>query len=113
MFVQWAAALTAWTASSRLFFALARDHAFPFQSSFMRVNEMGAPYYGVWLSVAVGCVIAAAVSRLEHGHIDSRLTWLQYIGSTIAFNGILAAAAIGVLLSYSVPIFCRVIWPDT
>ncbi|KZO92803.1 amino acid transporter [Calocera viscosa TUFC12733] len=92
---QWAAALTAWTASSRLFFALARDRAFPFQSSFVALSRTGAPYVGVWLSVFVGCVIAAA-----------------YIGSTIAFNGILAAAAIGVLLSYSVPIFCRVVWPN-
>ncbi|EJU00128.1 hypothetical protein DACRYDRAFT_55071 [Dacryopinax primogenitus] len=93
---QWAAALTAWTASSRLFFALARDRAFPFQKTFMTLSQTGAPYAGVWLSVFVGCVIAAA-----------------YIGSAIAFNGILAAAAIGVLLSYSVPIFCRVFWPNT
>jgi len=61
------AAVTAFTASSRLFYALARDNAFPLKSRFMYLNRFQAPVYGVWLSVFIGCVISCA-----------------YIGSTIA-----------------------------
>ncbi|PSR85522.1 hypothetical protein PHLCEN_2v5413 [Hermanssonia centrifuga] len=90
------AAVTAFTASSRLFYALARDDAFPFRSSFMALNRYQAPYVGVWLSVLAGCVISCA-----------------YIGSAIAFNAILSSAAIAVMLSYMQPIFIRVFWPTT
>ncbi|KAJ1534782.1 hypothetical protein HK405_015962, partial [Cladochytrium tenue] len=93
---QWAAALTAWTASSRLFFALARDGAFPGKSLFMSLTRGSqSPYWGVWLSVAVGCVLD-----------------LTYIGSPVAFNAILSFAAIGVLLAYTMPMICRVAWPQ-
>jgi amino acid transporter len=61
------AAVTAFTASSRLFYALARDNAFPLKNRFMYLNRFQAPVYGVWLSVFIGCVISCA-----------------YIGSTIA-----------------------------
>ena len=61
------AAITAFTASSRLFYALARDNAFPLKDHFMYLNRFQAPVYGVWLSVFIGCVISCA-----------------YIGSTIA-----------------------------
>jgi amino acid transporter len=61
------AAVTAFTASSRLFYALARDDAFPLKSQFMYLNRFQAPVYGVWLSVFIGCVISCA-----------------YIGSAIA-----------------------------
>lgn len=64
---QFMAAVTAFTASSRLFYALARDNAFPMKSRFMRLNRFQAPFYGVWLSVIVGCIISCA-----------------YIGSAIA-----------------------------
>lgn len=64
---QFMAAVTAFTASSRLFYALARDDAFPFKKQFMHLNRFQAPVWGVWLSVFVGCVISCA-----------------YIGSTIA-----------------------------
>lgn len=74
--------MTAWTASSRLFFALARDRAFPFKRAFMAKNRKDVPYAGVWLSVFVGCVICAC-----------------YAGSTIAFGAILSSAAISVLLA--------------
>lgn len=69
MLAQFMAAVTAFTASSRLFYALVRDNAFPMKSSFMALNRFQAPYAGVWLSVFVGCVISCA-----------------YIGSTIAVS---------------------------
>jgi hypothetical protein len=59
MVAQGTAAMTAWTASSRLFFALARDQAFPYK----------------------------------------RVFCAAYIGSVVAFNAILSAAAISVLLA--------------
>nr|GAT50889.1 amino acid metabolite permease [Mycena chlorophos] len=92
---QFMAAVTAFTASSRLFYALARDNAFPAKSRFMRLNRYQAPYWGVWLSVLVGCIISCA-----------------YIGSAIAFNAILSSAAISVMLGYLQPIIIRVFWPD-
>ncbi|KAJ6517505.1 amino acid transporter [Mycena vitilis] len=94
MLAQFMAAVTAFTASSRLFYALARDNAFPFKSRFMALNRFQAPYWGVWLSVFVGCVISCA-----------------YIGSAIAFNAILSSAAISVMLGYLQPIIIRVFWP--
>ena len=67
---QFMAAVTAFTASSRLFYALARDDAFPFKRRFMALNRYQAPYVGVWLSVIIGCIISCA-----------------YIGSTVAVSG--------------------------
>lgn len=67
MLAQFMAAVTAFTASSRLFYALARDDAFPLKPWFMAINRYQAPYAGVWLSVLVGCIISCA-----------------YIGSAIA-----------------------------
>ncbi|KAI0767748.1 amino acid transporter [Fomes fomentarius] len=93
---QFMAAVTAFTASSRLFYALARDDAFPLKERYMRLNRFQAPYYGVWTSVVVGCVISCA-----------------YIGSAVAFNAILSSAAIAVMLSYLQPIIIRVFWPST
>lgn len=72
MLAQFMAAVTAFTASSRLFYALARDNAFPMKSSFMALNRFQAPYVGVWLSVVIGCIISCA-----------------YIGSTVAASTIL------------------------
>lgn len=69
MLAQFMAAVTAFTASSRLFYALARDDAFPLKTSFMALNRFQAPYAGVWLSVFIGCVISCA-----------------YIGSVIAVS---------------------------
>jgi amino acid transporter len=60
MLAQFMAAVTAFTASSRLFYALARDDAVPFKGRFMALNRFQAPYWGVWLSVLVGCVISCA-----------------------------------------------------
>ncbi|KAG1733265.1 amino acid permease-domain-containing protein [Suillus lakei] len=90
------AAITTFTASSRLFYALARDNAFPLKKQFMTLNRFQAPYWGVWTSVLIGCVISCA-----------------YIGSAIAFNAILSSAAISVMLSYLQPIMIRVFWPDS
>ncbi|KAJ7061260.1 amino acid transporter [Mycena amicta] len=94
---QFMAAVTAFTASSRLLYALARDKALPVAAKgrFMRLNRFQAPYWGVWLSVFVGCVISCA-----------------YIGSAIAFNAILSSAAISVMLGYLQPILIRVFWPS-
>ncbi|KAJ3093389.1 hypothetical protein HK100_006636, partial [Physocladia obscura] len=93
---QWAASLTAWTASSRLFFALSRDSAFPGRKIFMALTkESKAPYGGVWFSVIIGCILH-----------------LTYIGSAVAYNAIISSAAIGVQLSYALPMICRIIWPD-
>lgn len=93
---QFMAAVTAFTASSRLFYALARDDAFPLKGRFMALNRFQAPYWGVWLSVLVASIIHCA-----------------YIGSAIAFNAILSSAAIAVMLSYLQPITIRVFWPDS
>ncbi|KAI0318202.1 amino acid transporter [Amylostereum chailletii] len=93
---QFMAAVTAFTASSRLFYALARDNAFPAKKQFMALNRYQAPYVGVWLSVLIGCVVSCA-----------------YIGSAIAFNAILSSAAISVMLSYLQPILIRVFWPES
>ncbi|TFK89396.1 amino acid transporter [Polyporus arcularius HHB13444] len=93
---QFMAAVTAFTASSRLFYALARDNAFPMKRRYMALNRFQAPYVGVWTSVLVGCIISCA-----------------YIGSAIAFNAILSSAAIAVMLSYLQPIIIRVFWPQT
>lgn len=90
------AAITTFTASSRLFYALARDNAFPMKKQFMTLNRFQAPYWGVWTSVLIGCIISCA-----------------YIGSAIAFNAILSSAAISVMLSYLQPIIIRVFWPDS
>lgn len=57
---QFMAAVTAFTASSRLFYALARDNAFPMKRRYMSLNRYQAPYWGVWTSVLVGCVISCA-----------------------------------------------------
>ncbi|KAF9238095.1 amino acid transporter [Melanogaster broomeanus] len=90
------ATITAFTASSRLFYALARDNAFPAKEKYMALNRFQAPYWGVWTSVVVGCIISCA-----------------YIGSAIAFNAILSSAAISVMLGYLQPIIIRVFWPDS
>ncbi|KIK65291.1 hypothetical protein GYMLUDRAFT_93955 [Collybiopsis luxurians FD-317 M1] len=93
---QFMAAVTAFTASSRLYFALARDNAFPAKKAFMALNRYQAPYVGVWLSVFIGCMVSCA-----------------YIGSVIAFNAILSSAAIAVMLGYLQPIAIRVFWPSS
>lgn len=82
LLAQFTGAATAWTASSRVFFALARDRAFPFPKVFMAQNRYDVPYFGVILSTIVGSCICAC-----------------YIGSTVAFNAILSAAAISVLIA--------------
>jgi Amino acid permease len=64
---QFMASVTAFTASSRLFYALGRDNAMPFKRQFLMLNRFQAPYVGVWVSVFVACVISCA-----------------YIGSVIA-----------------------------
>ncbi|KAI6002111.1 hypothetical protein EDD15DRAFT_1581164 [Pisolithus albus] len=69
---QFMASVTAFTASSRL------------------INRFQAPYWGMWMSVLVGCIISCA-----------------YIGSAVAFNAILSSAAIAVMLSYLQPIAIR------
>ncbi|KAL0564053.1 polyamine transporter tpo5 [Marasmius crinis-equi] len=92
---QFMAAVTAFTASSRLFYALARDNAFPAKKAYTSLNRFQAPYVGVWTSVLVGCVISCA-----------------YIGSPIAFNAILSSAAIAVMLGYLQPMIIRVFWPS-
>ena len=66
---QFMAAVTAFTASSRLFYALARDDAFPMKWRYIALNRFQAPYFGVWTSVVIGCVISCA-----------------YIGSSVAVS---------------------------
>jgi amino acid transporter len=63
------AAITNYAASSRLFYALARDNAFPLRTQFMTLNRFQAPYWGIWTSVLIGCIISCA-----------------YIGSTVAVS---------------------------
>ena len=66
---QFMAAVTAFTASSRLLYALARDNSVPMKRHFIRLNRFQAPFIGIWFSVLVGCVISCA-----------------YIGSVIAVS---------------------------
>lgn len=79
MLAQFMAAVTAFTASSRLYYALARDNAVPrvLRGPFMALNRTQAPYVGVWLSVLVGCAISCA-----------------YIGSAIAVR-VMSASVYG------------------
>ncbi|OAX40392.1 amino acid transporter [Rhizopogon vinicolor AM-OR11-026] len=93
---QMMATVTNYTASSRLFYALARDNAFPLKKQFMALNRFQAPYVGVWISVLIGCLISCA-----------------YIASAFAFNAILSSAAVSVMMSYLQPIIIRVFWPDS
>ncbi|KAK7680308.1 hypothetical protein QCA50_016548 [Cerrena zonata] len=99
---QFMAAVTAFAASSRLLYSLARDNAVPtahdgfYKKWFMALNRYQAPYVGVWISVIVGCAVSCA-----------------YIGSPIAFNAILSSAAISVMLSYLQPVIIRVFWPNS
>jgi len=58
MIPQVMAQITTFTASSRLFYALARDNAFPLKKQFMSLNRFQAPYRAylvltslVWLAV--------------------------------------------------------------
>ena len=110
---QFMAAVTAFTASSRLFYALARDNGVPMKRHFMFLNRFQAPLLGVWLSVLIGSLVSCA-----------------YIASVIAvsnpvpldlndpplilckFNAILSSAAISVMLGYLQPIIIRVFWPS-
>lgn len=70
---QFMAAVTAFTASSRLLYALSRDNAilpwWGMKRRFMQVNRFQAPYWGVWTSVGIGCAVSCA-----------------YIGSAIAVS---------------------------
>jgi amino acid transporter len=54
------AAITTYTASSRLFYALARDNAFPLKKQFTTLNRFQAPYWGVWTSVLIACLLSCA-----------------------------------------------------
>jgi amino acid transporter len=56
------AAVTAFAASARLLYALARDNACPrgVRRALLRRNKGQAPYVGVWVSVFVGCAISCA-----------------------------------------------------
>ncbi|KDN45258.1 hypothetical protein K437DRAFT_278499 [Tilletiaria anomala UBC 951] len=61
MFAQWAAALTAWTASSRLFYALARDGAFKPRRWFMYLAPTHAPIAGyIGSPIAFSAIISSA-----------------------------------------------------
>lgn len=71
---QLTASITAFTASSRLFYALARDNGFPAKEKFMALNRFQAPYWGVWTSVLVGCIFSCT-----------------YIGSAIAVRAYLVS----------------------
>ena len=57
---QFMAAVTAFTASSRLFYALARDNGVPMKRYFMFLNRFQAPLLGVWLSVLIGSLVSCA-----------------------------------------------------
>jgi amino acid transporter len=74
---QWMAAATAFTASSRLMYALARDNAVPAKRRFMALNRFQAPWVGIWFSVLVGCVLSCA-----------------YIGSVIAVRALLVVVSV-------------------
>jgi amino acid transporter len=58
MIAQGAAATTAWTASSRLFFALARDRAFPGPTVFMAKNRADVPWVAVLSAAAISVLLA-------------------------------------------------------
>jgi amino acid transporter len=109
------AAITNFTASSRLFYALARDNAFPLKKQYMTLNRFQAPYWGVWTSVLIGCIIscsyigsAVAVSQPCFFRIFVLMTFPH-----LQFNAILSSAATSVMLSYLQPIVIRVFWPNS
>lgn len=112
---QFMAAVTAFTASSRLCYALARDNAFPAKGAFMALNRYQAPYVGVWLSVFVGCVVSCAyigsiIAVSSHTGLSCKAT---DCAKNLQFNAILSSAAIAVMLSYLQPIAIRVFWPSS
>ena len=89
------AAVTAFTASSRLLYALARDGAVPpiVRGAFLIRNRWQAPYYGVWYSVLIGCIISCAyigsvvAVRLRLSDIRSmRYTDFERNSSTLSFH---------------------------
>jgi amino acid transporter len=110
------AAITTFTASSRLFYALARDNAFPLKKQFMTLNRFQAPYWGVWTSVLIGCIISCAYigSAIAVSRSDSFMYLFILTAFALSqFNAILSSAAISVMLSYMQPIIIRVFWPDS
>lgn len=111
---QFMAAVTAFTASSRLFYALSRDNAMPGKSHFMALNRYQAPYVGVWLSVLIGCIISCAYigSTIAVSCVDYLLFFQTLNFNLIQFNAILSSAAISVMLSYLQPILIRVFFPS-
>lgn len=111
---QFMAAVTAFTASSRLFYALARDDAFPMKNKFMALNRFQAPWFGVWVSVVIGCIISCAYIGSAVA-VRVRILDLSVVSKDAApqFNAILSSAAIAVMLSYLQPIIIRVFWPET
>lgn len=118
---QFMAAATAFTASSRLMYALARDNAIPMKRHFMLLNRFQAPVVGIWLSVLVGCIISCAYigsiiavsccisSLLVPMFLTVNVFVFFYL---IQFNAILSSAAISVMLGYMQPILIRVFWPS-
>jgi amino acid transporter len=109
------ASVTAFTASSRLFYALARDNAFPLKKQFMTLNRFQAPYWGVWMSVLIGCLISCAyiASAIAVSFFTLSCCVVLIALALLQFNAVISSAVIAVLLSYSQPIIIRVFWHDS
>jgi amino acid transporter len=106
---------TNYTASSRLFYALARDNAFPLKKQFMALNRFQAPYVGVWISVLIGCLISCAyiASAFAVSFLVLLCCFILTALALMQFNAILSSAAVSVMMSYLQPIIIRVFWPDS
>jgi choline transport protein len=81
------------TSGSRLFWAMARDKAFPYSSYFAKVNErFGMPLRAMMIFIVLNF-----------------LTGLIVLGSDLAFYAIISAGGVTLQLSYCVPILCVVL----
>lgn len=111
---QFMAAVTAFTASSRLFYALARDNRIPMKRHFMFLNRFQAPLLGVWLSVLIGSLVSCAYIASVIAVSNPVLLDLNDPPPLILckFNAILSSTAISVMLGYLPPIIIRVFWPS-
>ena len=82
------AAIAVMTTSSRMVFAFARDGGLPASRVWWKVHpKLGVPLNALYLNVAIvlifGCI---------------------YLGSTVAFNAIIASSVVALGLSYGIPI---------
>ncbi|RKP23475.1 amino acid transporter [Syncephalis pseudoplumigaleata] len=85
------------TSNSRTIYAFSRDKAVPGHRLWHRIDKRWhSPAYAVWLSASVAGLLG-----------------LLYLGNSTAFTAITSLTAIGLYISYGLPIFCRICRPSS